>query len=76
MAWYPVFELLFPIIEDSSIYSATVIFALASIVVRPFLMEKQIKRVTSIGLWNNVLPKEKREALWIVVTNSKVSISV
>lgn len=73
VAWYPVFELLFPIIEDSTVFSATVIFALASIVVRPFLMEKQIQRVTSIGLWNNVLPKEKREALWIVVTNSKVS---
>ena len=52
-----------------------VIFAVASIIARPLLMEKQIKRVTSIGLWNAVLPKEKREALWIVVTNSKVSIS-
>ncbi len=75
VAWYPVFELLFPIIDDSTIYSTTVIFALASIIVRPFLMEKQIQRVTSIGLWNAVLPKEKREALWIVVTNSKVSES-
>ena len=76
VAWYPVFELLFPIIEESSIYSATVIFAVLSIIARPLLMEKQIKRVTSIGLWNAVLPKEKREALWIVVTSSKVSISV
>ena len=71
VAWYPVFELLFSII-DSTLYSATVIFALASIVVRPFSMEKQIKRVTSIGLWNAVLPKEKREAWWIVDTNLKV----
>mmetsp|Transcript_12248 Transcript_12248/g.18515 ORF Transcript_12248/g.18515 Transcript_12248/m.18515 type:complete len:229 (-) Transcript_12248:1491-2177(-) len=73
VAWYPIFELLFPIIEESSIYSAMVIFAVASIIARPLLMEKQIKRVTSIGLWNAVLPKEKREALWIVVTNSKPS---
>jgi len=73
VAWYPVFEMLFPIVEDSTIYSALVIFALASILTRPFLMEKQIKRVTSIGLWNAVLPREKREALWIVVTSSKPS---
>ena len=76
MAWYPVFELLLPIIEDSSTFSAAVIFAVASILARPFLMEKQIKRVTNVGLWNARLPKEKREALWIVVTSSKVSMSV
>lgn len=76
VAWYPVFEMLFPIIEDSTVFSAVVIFAVASIITRPFLMEKQIKRVTSIGLWNAVLPREKREALWIVVTSSNVSISV
>ena len=75
VAWYPVFEMLFPIIEDSTVFSAVVIFAVASIITRPFLMEKQIKRVTSIGLWNAVLPREKREGLWIVVTSSKVSIS-
>ena len=36
-------------------------------------MDKQIKRVTSVGLWNDELPKEKREALFIVVTSSKPS---
>ena len=76
VAWYPVFELLLTIIEDSSTFSAAVIFAVASILARPFLMEKQIKRVTNVGLWNARLPKEKREALWIVVTSSKVSMSV
>ena len=76
VAWYPVFECIFPIVDDGSIFSVMVIFALASIVSRPFLMEKQIKRATSIGLWNTELPKEKRVALWIVVTNSKVSFHV
>eukprot|EP00986_Skeletonema_menzelii_P008329 scaffold3470_cov149-Skeletonema_menzelii.AAC.9 len=73
VAWFPVFEMLFPIVQESSIYSATVIFAVLSIIARPLLMEKQIKRVTSMGLWNAVLPKDKREALWIVVTSSKPS---
>lgn len=73
VAWYPVFEVLFPIVEDGSIFSVLVIFTFAAIISRPLLMEKQIQRVTSINLWNAVLPKDKREALFIVVTSSKPS---
>jgi hypothetical protein len=75
LAWYPVFDLLFPIVEDRSIFSIIVIFSITSILSRPYLMEKQIQRVTSTGLWNDVLPREKREALFVVITSSKVRIS-
>lgn len=71
IAWFPIFEMLLPIISEGSTFSLLVIGTAASIVFRNILMNKQIDRVTSTPLWNTNLPRDKREALFVVVANTK-----
>jgi len=63
--------MLLPIISEGSTFSLLVIGTAASIVFRNILMNKQIDRVTSTPLWNTNLPRDKREALFVVVANTK-----
>jgi len=71
IAWFPVFEMLLPIHPDSSNYSLLVIGAIACIASRKFFMDKQIKRVEDVGMWNTELPFDKRKALFVIISNSR-----
>lgn len=65
------FEMLLPISSDSSNFSLLVVGAFACIAFRTFLMGKLIDRVERQQLWNTNLARDKREALFVVITNSR-----
>ena len=58
---------------DGGHFSLLVIGTVISIAFRNVLMNKQIQRVASTPLWKSELPREKREALFVVITSSKPS---
>ena len=51
-------------------FSLLVIGIVACAALRNFFMGKQIQRVTSTPMWNTDLPRDKREALFVVITNT------
>ena len=66
--------MLLPISDgDSGTFSLLVLGAFAAIVGRYFVMNKKIKRGTSVSLWDTNLPHDKREALFTAVTYAKPS---
>lgn len=68
------FEMLLPIAgKDTSTFSLFVLGITFSILLRYYVMQKQIKRVTSTPLWNATLDRQKREALFVVITSVKPS---
>jgi hypothetical protein len=68
------FETLLPICSnDTAQFSLLVVGVSASIIGRYFVMQKQIKRVTDVPLWDSNIPFDKREALFTAVTYSKPS---
>eukprot|EP00578_Thalassiosira_sp_NH16_P013682 CAMPEP_0181116814 /NCGR_PEP_ID=MMETSP1071-20121207/22155_1 /TAXON_ID=35127 /ORGANISM="Thalassiosira sp., Strain NH16" /LENGTH=184 /DNA_ID=CAMNT_0023201091 /DNA_START=202 /DNA_END=756 /DNA_ORIENTATION=- len=73
IAWFPVFEMILPLFDDGDggHFSLLVIGTVVSIAFRNVLMNKQIQRVASTPLWKSNLPREKREALFVVITSSK-----
>eukprot|EP00970_Alexandrium_tamarense_P001376 scaffold145_cov195-Alexandrium_tamarense.AAC.20 len=59
--------------KDTSTFSLFVLGITFSILLRYYVMQKQIKRVTSTPLWNATLDRQKREALFVVITSVKPS---
>lgn len=70
IAWFPIFELLLPMSPDGSTFSLLVLGTVASIVFRNILLNKQIDRVVNTPLWSTNLPRDKREALFVVISNT------
>ncbi|KAL7554820.1 hypothetical protein ACHAWF_018460 [Thalassiosira exigua] len=73
IAWFPVYEMLFQITptEDGGKFSTLVIGTAACVALRNYLMQKQVERVLSQPLWGTDLPRAKREALFVVISNSR-----
>ena len=65
------FEMLLPIAPDGGHFSVLVLGVTACVFLRNFLMIKEIKRVLDTPLWTTALPRDKRQALFVVITNNK-----
>lgn len=71
IAWFPVFEMLLPMVRDGPQFSLLVIGVVACVSLRNFTMRKQIDRVITTPLWKTDLSWDKRQALFVVITNNK-----
>jgi hypothetical protein len=60
-----------PICADPSTFSLIVIGTIVSISLRNILLSKEVDRVTSTPLWSTDLPRDKRTALFVVITSIK-----
>lgn len=65
------FDMIQPICADSSTFSLIVIGTIVSILLRNILLSKQVDRVTGTPLWSTNLPRDKRKALFVVITSIK-----
>ena len=65
--------MVYPLCPDSGYFSLLVLATSIAVIARPFLMKKQIERVTSQPLWNANLPHDKRVALFVVISSVKPS---
>lgn len=63
--------MLLPIAPDGGNFSILVVGTVACICIRTLLMNKEIDRVIKTPLWSTSLPREKREALFVVITSAK-----
>lgn len=63
--------MLLPIIPDSGNFSFIVLVTFLCVVYRNIGLGKQIDRVINTSLWKSDLPRDKRQALFIVITNAK-----
>ena len=63
--------MLLPLTEDGGTFSLLVFGTAASIAMRNLVMNKQIDRVITTPLWKSDLPRDKREALFVVITSAK-----
>ena len=60
-----------PICTDPPTFSLIVIGAIVSISLRNILLSKEVDRVTSTPLWSTNLPRDKRTALFVVISSVK-----
>ena len=66
--------MLLPICPDANRFSLLVIGTISSVLLRNFLIKKDIERITSIPMWNDTtLPWDKRQALFVVASNARPS---
>ena len=69
----PQFDMVLPLCPDGGYFSLLVLGTIAAILIRHILMKKQIQRVVGTPLWGASLDRDKREALFVVITSAKPS---
>ena len=63
--------MLLPLCPDTGNFSLLVLGVIACVVGRTILMKKEIERVVRTPMWKSLLTRDKRVALFIVVTSAK-----
>lgn len=63
--------MLLPIAPNGNHFSLLVIGTVASVALRNMTMNKEINRVVTTPLWSTTLPWDKRQALYVIITNSR-----